>query len=162
MSREYTLSAGGQTVVNAVVTLASIRPGTTCAIEILRAWVSQSANATSNQQRVQLVRQAAALPTVVSQTPRPAKEGDPVSQIVGGTALAAGTCGINASAEGAGAKTPIIDDAFNVLNGWLWVATPAETIILSPGSANVFSLFFPVAALSLSNWAFGLTYRELG
>jgi len=161
MSREYTISAAGQTILGAT-TLISIRPATTCALEILRAWVGQTANATSAQQRVQLLRQAAALPTVVSETPEKMKEGDPVSQIVGGTALAAGTCGINASAEGAGTKTPILEDAFNVLNGWLWVATPAETIILSPGSANVFSLFLPVAPPSTANWAFGLTYRELG
>lgn len=161
MSREYTLAAAGQTILGAT-TLLSIRPATNCALEILRMWIGQSANATSAQQRVQWLRQAAALPTVVSATPQKTKEGDPVSQIVGGTALAAGTCGINASAEGAGTKTPIGDDVFNVLNGWLWVATPAETIILSPASANVFSLFLPVAPSSLANWAFGLTYREIG
>ena len=161
MAREYTLGAAGQTILG-VTTLIGIRPGTTCAIEILRMWAAQSQNATSAQQRIQFVRQVSVFPTVVSATPAKLKEGDPISQIVGGTALAAGTCGVNASAEGAGAKTAILDDAFNVLNGYLWVPTPGETLILSPGSANSFGLYFPVAPTNLANWTFGLNYRELG
>ena len=168
MAREYAISAGGITLANQAVTLVFINPKAAPAssIEILRCWVSQSANATSAQQRVQLVTQLTAFPTLVSATPQKLKLGDPISEIVGGTAGAAGTCGINASAEGAGAKTIRWEDSFNVLNGWLWVPMQHgghdERIILRAGEASGFGLHFPVAAATLTNWSFGLVYAELG
>lgn len=157
----YVLSVGGITVVNAVVTLAFINPGATQSIAILRCWVSQSANATSAQQRVQLVTQVSAFPTLVSTTPAKTSLIDPISVIVGGTAGAAGTAGTNASAEGAGAKTVILNDAFNVLNGWLWVPTPNEVIVMNAGAASGFGLYFPVAPVTLTNWSCGIVYQEL-
>lgn len=163
MAREYVVSAAGITVVNAVVTLVFINPlspGST--LEMIRAWVSQSANATSAQQRVQLNTQVTAFPTLTGATPAKMKVGDPISEIVSGTAGAAGTAGTNASAEGAGAKTVMHQDAFNVLNGWLWVPTPPETITVNAKVATGFGLHLPVAPLTLANWAFGVVFREIG
>lgn len=162
MAREYILSDAGITLANAAVTLAFLNPAAGTAVEILRAWVAQSANATSAQQRVQLNTQVTAFPTLTSKTPAKLKTGDPVSSITGGTAGAAGTSGINASAEGAGAKTVGIADAFNVLNGWLWVPTPRETYMIQAAAAAGFGLHFPVAAATLTNWAFGVNFAELG
>jgi len=161
MSREYVLSDGGLTLANQAVTLGFINPGTTASLEILRCWASQSANATSAQQRVQTNTQVSAFPTVVSKTPSKLKLSDPASVITGATNGAAGTCGINASAEGAGAKTVQHADAFNVLNGHLWVPTPPETIIMNAGASSGFGYHFPVAPATLTNWAFGIVYREL-
>ena len=164
MAREFIVSGGGITLANQPVTLVFINPAAApnFNIEILRAWVAQSANGTSVQQRVQLVTQVSAFPTLVSATPQKLKRADPnVSIIVGGAAGAAGTSGINASAEGAGAKTIIVEDAFNVLNGWLHVPLPSETIIIPAGSLSGFGLHLPVAPATLTNWAFGLSYREV-
>lgn len=161
MARVYNIIGENQTVAGAT-TLVGIRPGTTSALEILRMWIAQSANATSAQQRVQWGRQAAALATVVSATPTKIIEGDPVSLIAGGTALAAGTCGINASAEGAGVKTPLGGDCFNALSTWVWVPTMEERIVLAPSSASSFYLWFPAAPATLTGWTFGVTYREVG
>ena len=161
MAREYNITDGGITIAGAS-TLVFINPGTTQSIEILRCWVGQSANATSAQQRVQLVTQVTAFPTLTSTTPAKLKLIDPVSVIVGGTAGAAGTSGTDASAEGAGAKTVLLEDAFNVLNGWLWVPTPNETIIVNASAASGFGLFLPVAPSTLTDWAFGVTFKELG
>ena len=161
MAREYVISSAGITVAGAT-TLIFINPGTTNSLEILRMWVSQSANATSGQQRIQVETQVTAFPTLTSATPAKLKRGDPVSAITGGTAGAAGTAGINASAEGAGGKTVIFEDCFNVLNGWLWVPTPRETIIMPASSSSGLGLFFPVAPATLTNWAFGMVYAELG
>ena len=161
MAREYVISVGGITLANQAVTLVFLNPGTTQSIEILRCWVAQSANATSAQQRVQLVTQVTAFPTLTSTTPGRLKLIDPVSVIAGGTAGAAGTCGTNASAEGAGAKTVLVNDAFNVLNGWLWVPTPRETIVMNASAASGFGLFFPVAAATLTNWSCGVVFAEL-
>jgi hypothetical protein len=161
MSREYTISAAGITVVGAT-TLVALRPPTNCAIEILRMWINQSANPTSAQQRIEWGRQVAAFQTLTAATPNKHKEGDPISQIVGGTGLAVGTCGVNASAEGAGVKTPIGHDAFNVVSGHLWLPGPDETIILSPSGTSAFYLYFPVAPATLTDWSFGLTFKEIG
>ena len=165
MSHEYILTGGGLTIVNAEVTLAFINPAAapSAGIEILRCWVSQSTNATSAQQRVRMSTQVTAFPTLVSTTPAKAKQGDAVSVIAGGTAGAAGTCGINASAEGAGAKTAIMQDAFNVLNGFLWVPTPPETIVMPAGFASGFGFGFPVAITNAqtANWQVGVVFREI-
>lgn len=139
-----------------------VNPGTTCSLEFLRAWASQAANATSAQQRVQLSTQVTAFPTLVSATPGKTKLLDPVSQIIGGIAGAAGTAGINASAEGAGAKTVVLPDAFNVLNGWLWVPTPKETFVMNASAASGFGLHFPAAPATLTSWNAGLVFSEMG
>lgn len=161
--REFTISAGGITLANQPVTLVFINPvaAPNVGIEIIRAWASQSANNTSAQQRVQLVTQVSPFPTLVSATPAKVKRHDAISLIVGGTAGAAGTCGINASAEGAGAKSIIVEDAFNVLNGWEWKPNmESEIIELPAGSLSGFGLHFPVAPATLTNWSFGVTFRE--
>lgn len=162
MSREYIISSGGITVANQAVTLVSLMPSSTIGFRILRAWISQSANNTSAQQRVQIVTQASVYPTVITATPQKTKITDPTSGIVGiGGTIAAGKCGINASAEGAGTKTILWEDAFNVLNGWLWVPSPDELIVLPPGISSCFSLHLPVAPATLTNWAFGVVFQEI-
>lgn len=160
--REFAVSDGGVTIAGAS-TLVFVNNDAAPAqsLEFLRAWVGQSANATSAQQRVELETQVTAFPTLTSTTPQALKFGDAVSAIVGGAAGAAGTSGTDASAEGAGAKTSMWQDAFNVLNGWLWVPTPRETIVIKAGESSGFGLFLPVAPATLTNWAFGLVFAEI-
>lgn len=149
------------TLANQAVTLIFVNVGTTFSLDFLRAWASQAANATSAQQRVQLSTQVTAFPTLTSQAPVTTTMGDAASAIVGGIAGAAGTSGINASAEGAGAKTVRYPDAFNVLNGWLWVPTPREVITLSASGAAGLGLHFPAAPATLTNWNAGLLFAEV-
>lgn len=156
----YVVSDAGITLANQPVTLVFINPDVDTKIEILRCWVSQSANPTSAQQRVQMNTQVTAFPTLTSKAPEKLALDYPASSIVGGTAGAAGTSGVNASAEGAGAKTVFWEDAFNVLNGWLWVPTPEERIVLPPSASSGFGLHLPVAPATLTNWAFGVVFRE--
>jgi hypothetical protein len=165
MSKEYSVGGDGLTLVNAVVTLASIRPAAAVSpmLNIMRMWASQQGSATSAQQRIQAVTQliSGGAPTLVSATPQHLKRSDTVASVItGGTAAAAGTSGINASAEGAGAKTAMFGDNFNVLNGYLWVATPREVIELAAGDASSFALYLPAAAASLTNWACGINFGE--
>lgn len=161
MRGQYTVPATNITLANQAVTLVFVNVGTTFSLEFLRAWASYAANATSNQQRVQLNTQVTAFPTLTSQAPVKTEVGDQASAITGGTAGAAGTSGINASAEGAGTKTVVYPDAFNVLNGWLWVPTPRETIKLNASGASGFGLHFPAAPVTLSNWNAGVLFGEL-
>ncbi len=156
----YMIPATNITLANQAVTLVFVNPGVDATLEIIRCWCSQGANATSAQQRVQLNTQVTAFPTLTSQAPEKTAPLDAVSTIVGGTAGAAGTSGINASAEGAGAKTILHPDAFNVLNGWLWVSTPLETHLISASLASGFGLHFPAAPTTLTNWNAGIVLAE--
>lgn len=162
MARGFSISAGGVTVAGAT-SLVFVNPAAAPALNIqfLRYWVGQSANATSAQQRIELIKKASVFPTLTSATPTKLQQGDAVSLITGGTAGAIGTAGTNASVEGAGTATVEWDDAFNVLNGWLHVATPPETKIYPAGLGNGLALYFPVAPSTLTNWAFGLTFAEV-
>jgi hypothetical protein len=160
--REYTVTGTNITVAAQAVSLVAIMPVAGGAIEILRCWISQHANATSAQQRVLLGSKVTAFQTVVSATPALTKLSDPASNISGATTIAAGKCGINASAEGGGTLTTIVADAFNVLNGYLWIPTPRETIIITGTSASAFVMQFPAQPATLTNWNFGVTYAELG
>lgn len=163
MAREYTVGALNVTVTGAVdLAWVFVNPGTTCSLEFLRAWASQAANATSAQQSIALRTQVTAFPTLTSSTPRKLKLLDPVSVITGATNGAAGTSGTNASVAGAGTKSEVIDDNFNVLNGWLWVPTPRETIIMNASAASGFGVYAPVQPGTLTSWSFGLAFAELG
>jgi hypothetical protein len=168
MAREFSLGFDGLTLANQAVTLVFLSPAIASTavpnIQILRMWASQQGSATSAQQRVQAETQVSAFPTLVSATPRHLKMGDATASIIaGGTGGLPGTGGINASAEGAGAKTVMFGDNFNVLNGYLWVATPREVIDLGSFQVSTiggFGLFLPAAASSLGNWAAGINFSE--
>lgn len=160
--REFAVSGGGLAVTGST-TMAFLNPpaAPNINIEVLRIWLGQTANATSAQQRAQLVSQIAQFPTLTLATPAKLKRGDPtVSVLIGSTTGAAATAGINSSADGTGTQTAIFDDAFNVLNGWLHVPTPAETISFPAGSLSGFGVKFPVAPSTLTNWAVGVNFRE--
>lgn len=157
--REYNISSGGVTVSGTTTLVYLLNKAAVASnIEFLRFWVSQSANATSAQQRIQLALNSGAV-TVTSFTPVKQKEQDTASIIVGSTNGAAGSCGINATVETT--RTVQWEDAFNVLNGWLHVPTPPETHVHPAGAASGFTMYFPVAPGTLTNWAFGSVFREI-
>jgi len=161
--REFSVPMVASTLAGAT-TLAFINPpaAPNVNIEFLRFSCGQFANATSAQQSVQLVTQVTAFPTLTGITPQKLKHSDPnASVIVSGTAGAAGTAGVNASAEGGGAKTVVYSDAFNVLNGWLLVPTPPETHILPAGFLSGQGVFFPNAPATLTSWVAEVVFREV-
>lgn len=156
----YTVTGKTQTVVAAPQAV-FINPGTTCSLQILRAWMSQNANATSAQQGIKTFSKVTAFPTLVSATPALTSLIDQASKITGGTTGAAGLAGINSSANGAGVETDIYPDNFNVLNGWLWVPTPADLSVFSAGSASGFGLAYVGTPGTLTGWTFGVEYAEV-
>jgi hypothetical protein len=162
--REFAFGATNQTVAGAT-TLNALKPAAApnVNIEFLRHWVGQTANATSAQQRIEFAQQAVAgSPALTSVTPAKLKLQDPnASVIVGGTSLAAGTAGTNASTESTGTSTTIWDDAFNVLNGYLKILTPPELEDFPAGFANISRLWFPTAPATLTGWTFGQNFREV-
>ena len=128
-------------------------------LEILRASATQYGTSTSQQLGMEIAQKVSAYGTYVTATPTNYVVGGPASGISGGTTGAAGTCGVNASAEGAGATTMIYEDGFNNLNGFLWVPTPEERIILPPDAALTLKL--SGTPTTLTNWHAVLVYREI-
>lgn len=165
MAREYTVSGDNLTVV-AAPQLVFLNPNAGGAgipgFEVLRCWASQRANATSAQQGVRLGTKLTAFPTLVSATPAKTKLGDPTAALVGNTTGAAGTSGINSSANGGGTEIGVYPDNFNVLNGWLLVFTPVETMMFMPGGTSGFFHQFTSTPGTLTGWSAGCCYREIG
>ena len=162
MSRRYSVAVNARTIENAAATLIAINAGTTRSLEFLRAWVGQAANATSAQEDIEIGTKATTFSTLGSVEPAKLTTSDPASEIVGATDGAAGKCGIDATTEGAGATTVIWPDSFNVLNGWLWVPTPKEVITFPAGGSLACTLKFSAAPTTLTGWAFGMIFGELG
>lgn len=139
-----------------------VNPGTTASLVFKRAYCSQIGTTTSTMLNVVIQQQATAFPTLTSATPAKTAILDAASVITGGTAGAAGTAGVNASAAGAGTKTVIIADSFNVLNGWLWVPTPDEVIVMSASGSTGLGLAQNAAfGATVNNWSAGLVYSEM-
>lgn len=161
-SHTYTVSEENATIV-ADATLVIVRAAAVGSraswLEVLRVALSQRGTDTSDQLGFMVARKEAAFGTYTSATPRPHVLGGAASGISGGTAGAAGTAGTDASAEGAGAVTPIWQDDFNNLVGGLWVPTPEERIIVPPSEAVILKLIGTPA--TLTGWAYALTFREL-
>ena len=158
----YSVTMQNQTIV-ADATLVIIHTDSTLAsagsnIRILRAWAGQQASETSDQLGIMIALKASAFGTYTSTTPINYFFGGATS-LVGGTAGAEGTCGTDASAEGAGTVTPIIYDGFNNLNGYLWVPTEAEQVIVGPDQTFLVKLIGTPA--TLTNWYASLWFREL-
>jgi hypothetical protein len=163
MAAVYTVTMANQTIV-ADATLVILRAASAITsrgsiLELLRATVSQQGTSTSEQLGVILGRKVTAFGTYSSATPSPAVVGGVASGITGGTAGAAGTAGVDATAEGGGAVTALISDGFNNLNGFLWVPTPEERVILAVGEAFVVKL--RGTPTTLTGWNASLTFREI-
>lgn len=168
--REFVLSTFVSTLGSTVgsVTLLYLRASAAPSmnIEVLRWWVGQSANATSAQQRVQYGFRGTGFPTLNSLTATALKMQDPnasvlISSTVGSTA---GITGVNATAEtttGTATYGTGYNDDFNVLNGWLMVPTPPETMINPAGHGSGLALVFPTQPGTNTSWGFGCIYREV-
>ena len=155
MANQTIIASSDMVIIHTDSTLATAGSN----IEILRAWCSQIETETSQQLGIMLALQASAFGTYTSTTPAPHFIGGKVSGIAGGTTGAEGSAGTDASANAAGTKTPIVYDGFNNLNGWLWVPTPEERIIIPADTAIVLAMVG--TASTLTGWNAGITYREL-
>ncbi len=163
MAGVFTVAMSNQTIV-ADATLVIIRAATAIGtrasiLEILRCEAAQHGTATSQQLGMILGQKASAFGTYTSTTPAPAVIGGAASGISGSTSGAAAGAGTDASAEGAGTVTNTIHTAFNNLNGFLWVPTPDERIIVGPDLAFIMKLVG--TPTTLTNWDAYVTFREI-
>jgi hypothetical protein len=162
MPQRYTVVMENQTIVadaTLVIVHAASSWGTAgCLLEVVRCTISQNETETSNQLGAILARKVSAFGTYTSTTPTPHVLGAAASGIAGGTAGAAATAGTDASAEGAGTVTTIHAEGFNNLNGWLWVPTPEERVLIGPDQAVIVKIRGTPS--TLTGWNATLTYLE--
>lgn len=128
-------------------------------IEILRVWVNQIGTEASDELGVIIAQKASAFGTYTSTTPAPHTVGGAASGITGSTSGAAAGAGTDASAEGGGTVTAIIEEGFNNLNGYLWVPTPEERIIVPTDTAIITKIVGTPAVLT--GWNAGMTFTEI-
>lgn len=162
MANAYTIVMDQQTVV-ADETLICLRAATAWAsrgslLTILECRVSQSGTSTSQELGIKLAQKASAFGTFTSTTPSPLAVGGVASAIAGSTSVAAASAGTDASAEGAGTVTDILVDAFNNLNGWLYVPVPEARITVGPDLTFIVKLIG--TPTTLTGWNATLTFLE--
>ncbi len=129
-------------------------------LNFIRAWMGQNSTATSAQLACVIETISTAFGTYTGATPAPLKLASPVSNIVSGTAGAAGTAGTNASAAATGTITNIITDDFNNLNGYLWVASLREAIVMPAGLTSGIGLGLITVPSATTLWTAGMIYTE--
>lgn len=110
------------TATSTAITIQQVTAPAGTAIEFVRCWVNNSTVTTSGQTRIQLLVKSTAA-TVTSQNPALLGKSMQASKCVGGT----GATGITATVEGTD-STVLIEEGFNVVNGWLYLPVPEERI----------------------------------
>lgn len=147
---EYVVkNADGGVSISTAITILQIKAGA-AALELVRATLTQRGSTTSTSEAVQLLRKTAAA-TVTSFTPRPLTTTDPASLAIGGTAAT----GYTATAEGTDGNI-LVDDGFNILNGWLWVPTIDR---ISVPQGGIIAMKFPTAPAA-QTWRAAITFIE--
>jgi hypothetical protein len=152
----YSLIRAAVTTSTAITINQVLVPVLTSA-EFTRAWVNQSTVTTTNQTRIQLLRNATA-GTVTSQAATPAQNGMQASKCVNGTSAT----GITATIE-PGTPSTWWSEGFNIVNGILYLPVPEARMLIS-GSASgtgtpVITLKFPTAPAS-ADYTSGLEWVE--
>jgi len=132
--------------VSVVKTLIQVTAPSTAHLKILRAWISNDASETSQQEVAQILRKTAG-GTGTSFTPIKL---DPNDAVAGATVIN------NLTAEGTDGDI-LISEGFNILNGWLYVPVPEERIIVPPGGIIGLKLATLAAAFTVSA---GLVWME--
>jgi hypothetical protein len=129
-------------------------------LRLLRAEVSQNGTPTPAQVRLAIsLRNALGTLTVTLATPQNLALGGPASGVVGGTnPLTVGTCGVNSSADTGGTYTDKWPVNPNNVNGWLWLPTPEERILVPP--STLVCVRFLVTPGTLTGWTVVLVWDE--
>lgn len=137
------------TAFSTAVTAMYISNSSSAALKILRIACSQHTSTVSAMNILSLLRKTGTVTCPTSITPVPTQVGMPASGVTAtaGVATAEGTNGVI-----------IHKEAWNVLNGMLWIPTPDEVAWVPPSGA--FGLTFEVAPAS-ATYTLELTYQEI-
>ena len=138
------------TATSTAITIQQVLAPAGTMIELTRSWVNQSTVTTSAQTRIQVLRKSA-VATVTLQNPALLGIGMQASKCVGGT----GATGITATVEGTDSAV-LIEEGFNIVNGWLYLPVPEERIYTINGAV---CLKFPTAPAA-ANFSSGQEWLE--
>jgi hypothetical protein len=131
------------------ITILQARAHATRPLVVVRAWCESTATVTAAA-TIQLLRQTTAgTLTTLSPGPLPMRPNVPTAGM---------TAGHTATAE----PTPsdvLIHESFNVVNGWLYLPSPDEQIVIP--AAGFLGIKFSVAPAS-QTWVYGMVLVELG
>jgi hypothetical protein len=129
-------------------------------LRLLRVEVSQNGTPTAAQVRLAIsLRNTLGTLTVTAATPQNLALGGPASGVVGGTnPLTVGTCGVNSSADTGGTYTDKWPVNPNNVNGWLWLPTPEERILVPP--STLVCVRFLAAPGTLTGWTVTVVWDE--
>ncbi len=147
----YSIKFSG--VITAAKTLLQVKAGATSALEILRMSITNTTVDASDSGSAEILRKSVAA-TVTSQTPLLWDPSDQPAKAVGGVAATGDT----ATVEGTDGDI-LVDEGFNVLNGWLWLPTPFEWITVP--QAGIIALKSGTAITSATLKAL-IVFREIG
>jgi hypothetical protein len=163
MASPYIVTMAAQTIIAdselIIIRAATAWTSRASLLEILRITVSQSGTATSQQLAVRCGLKASAFGTMSAATPTPIYAGAVASAITGSTTNAASSAGVDSSANGGGTLTVMWQEGFNNLNGYLWVPTPEERVLVGPDLSFLVQL--QGTPTTLTGWHATLTFREL-
>lgn len=163
MDSPYTVTMANQTTIAdgelIIVRAATAYASRASQLLIVRMSCGQSGTSTSQQLGIRWGLKASAFGTMTATTPAPVMIGTVASALTGSTSNAASSAGTDSSANGAGTLTVLGQDGFNNLNGWLWVPTPEERIVVGPDLSFVLQL--QGTPTTLTGWNAQLTFMEL-
>lgn len=146
--RRYSVQVNAQAVTTAK-DLVRVSAPATMVLVVMRAWVSQSGNVTSEQSRV-IIQRASNTQTGTTETPEKLEVGDP------GATFTSQSLTTDHTLTG----DPPVDEGFNWVSGYLWVPAPEERIWVPPSGNLVLRLAVaPSASKSVSA---GLIVGEVG
>jgi hypothetical protein len=151
----YVLRNAGVTISTAI-TILQLKAGTNYPLEILRASLSQFGSTTSAGARFSLLRKTgAATVTAASAGTHLNKmnSANPTSDVSLGT-TATGYTGTSEGTDG----DILVDEGFNVINGFVWLPTPEERIVV-PVSGFLAMKF--LTAPASHTWYASIYFREL-
>lgn len=138
-------------VVSTAITVIQYKAGASNKAAVVRFRIGQGLSETSTMEQIVLIRKTAAA-TVTSFTPIELDPDGPIAFGVGGTAAS----GITATVEGTDGDL-LVDAPFNILNGYEWVRSAREEIMVPV--AGIIALKFPVAPAS-ATWRIQLVIEE--
>lgn len=131
------------------ITILQARAHATRPLVVVRAWL-ESAAVTTAIATIQLLKQTTAgTMTTLSPGPLPIRPNVPTAGM---------TAGHTATAEPT-ASDVYIHESFNVVNGWLYLPTPDEQIVIP--AAGFLGMKFSVAPAS-QTWVYGMVLAEIG
>lgn len=155
MFPEYTLKNNGVTIATAITAL-QLKAGTAGPIEILRASCSQIGTVTSAQVSIALLRKTAAATVTIAVAGTHLVKTNPIAPTANAE-LSTTATGITATGEGTNGDIDV-QRGFNVMQGFEWLPSPEERIIIP--AAGFFAMTF-FGTVPSATWYCDITFREL-